>query len=636
MSIIRLQGVAELCRQIHYEVDTVANPLREDGMGRLYKGYMVDERTGVTRPVAINFMFDGLPASAYERARREASIQLHHDNLIEMYGFVETQESDGMGGVKRHYHVVSELVEGVLLSNFLKGDTTNCCGQIVPYAVELRAEYHNNSELFAEKVVLSILSGLTALHDAGYIHCDISSSNIIITSDGHIKLINFGLAKRINSLAIDDNSLTTTGMFMGKSEYAAPELLLGDIAHQNQTSDIYAVGILLYQCITGHTPFDGLHHEILQKQINERIPLDTFKNKDLRNIIATACNKSQELRYQSLGEMRMALEKKRMPIASRTPLILKVLTAPIAIIAAPISKAVSCINSAVNAVKERKRQPKQHGISYRSAYDTFDTDLTYSSIYAPAEVKSKSHMQIQVYLHLYEEIEKVKALAQESDKNAERRDYIPLQCKLKRGDKVDVSLSIYGETLLKSDKKSVVWHGHFTKCSFDYFVPKDIDVDELSCVALLTVNEIPVGEMRFITKIVESPRKLNPEIIAHKYNKVFISYAHKDQAKVRSFHEGLKLAGIEHFFDRAYLKTGDIFPQVIQDYINSADLFVLFWSENAAQSDYVQKERTQALERAFPQVRPQQEAKLSIYPMSIEPRAELPSDMKDNYHFGEI
>lgn len=268
--------------------------------------------------------------------------------------------------------------------------------------------------------------------------------------------------------------------------------------------------------------------------------------------------------------------------------------------------------------------------------NTAKYDNVYSSIFAPSEVIRKSRMQIQVYFHLYEETEKVKSLAQESDKRAERRDYIPLQCKLKKGDKVDVLLNIYGETLLMSDKKSVVWQGSFTKCSFDYFVPKDIDVDELSCAALLTVNNIPVGEMRFITRIVESPRKLNPEIIAHKYNKVFISYAHKDEAKVKSFHEGLKLAGIEHFFDRAYLKTGDVFPQVIQDYIDSADLFVLFWSENAAQSDYVQKERSQALERAFPQVKPQQDAKLSIYPMSIEPRAELPSDMKENYHFGEI
>lgn len=260
----------------------------------------------------------------------------------------------------------------------------------------------------------------------------------------------------------------------------------------------------------------------------------------------------------------------------------------------------------------------------------------YSSVFAPAEVKRKTHMLVQVYLHLYEETEKVKALAQESDKNAERRDYIPLQCKLKKGDKVDVQLNIYGETLLMSDKKSVVWQGSFTKCSFDYFVPKDIDVDELSCVAILTVNGVPVGEMRFITRIVDAPRQLNPEIIAHKYHKVFISYSHQDESKVKFLHEGLELGSVPHFFDRTYLKAGDVFPQVITDYINTADLFVLCWSENASKSEYVQKERLQALERAFPQVQPENAAKLRIYPMSIEPRAELPIDMKDYYHFGEI
>lgn len=263
-------------------------------------------------------------------------------------------------------------------------------------------------------------------------------------------------------------------------------------------------------------------------------------------------------------------------------------------------------------------------------------DEVYSSIFAPSEVKRKSHMIVQVYLHLYEETDKVKTLAQESDRNAERRDYIPLQCKLKKGDKVEVLLNIYGETLLMSDKKNVVWHGSFTKCSFDYFIPKDIDLDELSCVSLLSVNGLPVGEMRFITSIVDSPRLLNPEIIAHKYNKVFISYSHQDESKVKFLHEGLELGSVPHFFDRSYLKPGDVFPQKIQDYINSADLFILCWSENASNSEYVQKERLQALGRAYPQVQPEQAAKLRIYPMSIEPRAELPSDMKNYYHFGEI
>ena len=309
MPIIKLQGEAELRKKIHYEVDTSMEPIGVGGMGQVFKGYMVDERTGVTRPVAIKFMFDDLPANAYERARREASIQLHNDNLIEMLGFLEIQEPDGMGGVKKHYHVISELLEGVSLSDLLEGKTTDRYGQDVPFAVKLLAEYRNDSEHFARTVVMSVVSGLMALHDAGYIHRDIDPSNIMVTSSGNIKLIDFGIAKQMNALTTGDKSLTVAGKFMGKPEYAAPELALGDIQHQNQTTDIYAVGILLYQCITGHTPFEGPRHEILQKQIKDKVPLTAIKNKALRNIIATACDKKQELRYQSSAQMRVALEE---------------------------------------------------------------------------------------------------------------------------------------------------------------------------------------------------------------------------------------------------------------------------------------------------------------------------------------
>ena len=251
-------------------------------------------------------------------------------------------------------------------------------------------------------------------------------------------------------------------------------------------------------------------------------------------------------------------------------------------------------------------------------------------------MKRNSHMLVQVYLHLFEETEIVKELGREAQNNAERRGYIPLQCKLKEGDRVDVLLNIYGETLLQSETKSIVWQGSFNKCSFDFFVSKDIVVNELSCVALLTVNGVPVGEMQFVTEIVDIARQLNTEIIAHKYSKVFISYSHQDEAKVKFFHEGLELGSFPHFFDRNYLKAGDVFPQVIKDYIDSADLFVLCWSENASKSEYVQKERLQAMRRAFPQIKPEKAAKLRIYPMSIEPHAELPSDMKEYYHFGVI
>ena len=245
-------------------------------------------------------------------------------------------------------------------------------------------------------------------------------------------------------------------------------------------------------------------------------------------------------------------------------------------------------------------------------------------------------MMVQVYLHLFDETDKVKTLARESQRDAERRDYLPLQCHLKRGERVDVQLQIYGESLLMSDMKSIVWQGSFTKCSFTYFVPGDIATGELYCTAMMTVNGVPVGEMSFVTGIVSSPRQLNPEIVSHKYNKVFISYSHKDEAKVRFLAEGFELMRIPHFFDRHNLKTGDIFPLEIQNYIATADLFILCWSENASKSDYVKKELMQALKRAYPQIQPPQAAELSIYPISIEPHAELPNEMKDYYHFGRV
>ena len=263
---------------------------------------------------------------------------------------------------------------------------------------------------------------------------------------------------------------------------------------------------------------------------------------------------------------------------------------------------------------------------------SFSVSDVYSSVFAPYEIKRKSHMLVQVYFHLYSDSEKIKEYAKEAQSNAKRRDFIPLQCKLKNDDKVDVILNIYGETLQISEKKSIVWKGVFTKCSFDYFVPQDIKTDELYCTVMLIVNGTPVGEMKFITKIVIEPHDLNADFLTRKFNKVFISYSHKDQMKVKFIAEGYEALNIDHFFDRHYLKAGDIFPKIIQDYINSADLFILCWSENASRSEYVKKERMQALERA----KPPSAAKLTMYPINIEPFADPPSDMKDNYHFKTI
>lgn len=309
MSLYKIQGNTEKRKGIYYEFNSSDEPLGEGGMGKVYKGRCVDESTGKARNVAVKFMYSDLPPYAIEKARREAAIQFKHENLIEMLGFIETESKSVLGETLHHYHVVSELLEGVSLDKLFEGKLTDQNGNFVPFAEKLFKDYQQDVNHFAVEIIKNILSGLMTMHDAGYIHRDIDPTNIMITSDGKIKLIDFGIAKKMNSLTTHDKHLTQAGQFVGKPEYAAPELVLGAINEQNQTTDIYAIGILLFQCIIGHVPFEGDRNEILQKQLHSPLPLKLIKHRGLRKIIETATEKSRAKRFQSAAEFRVALEK---------------------------------------------------------------------------------------------------------------------------------------------------------------------------------------------------------------------------------------------------------------------------------------------------------------------------------------
>jgi hypothetical protein len=287
----------------------------------------------------------------------------------------------------------------------------------------------------------------------------------------------------------------------------------------------------------------------------------------------------------------------------------------------------------IQTIKENENKHKEVFLGGKSISEKGGEN---ASAFAPKSTAKGEDMMIQVYV--YKDVDRKNAIveAKKADSGTVERNYIPLNFKIKDGDTIDIQLNLL-HLPKESQRKSFVWHNRMSKACFFVSIPKEYDKKQICAEILVFANQIPLGELDFCTQIVENKCEIeNAKIISRQFNKVFISYAHKDETSVKSFHEGLKLLGVEHFFDRDYLKAGDIFPKVIQDYINSSDLFVLFWSENASISEYVAKERARALELAFPQVEPQQAAKLSIYPMSIEPRAELPSDMKEIYHFGVI
>lgn len=308
MNIITLQGDLEKRNGIHYEYDVDSTPLGEGGMGRVFKGFRVVERTGERTPVAIKAIYENIPERVVERARREAEIQLDNDNLIRMYGFVETVSVIG-NKTRVYYHVIMELLVGVTLENIINGVTTDQNGMQIPFAAEIYNQYVQDRNITVIRIMKSILSGLMALHDKGFIHRDIDPSNIMLTIDGKIKLIDFGICKQIVSLESLDKALTATGVFMGKVNYAAPELVLGDVKSQNYTTDIYALGILLYQLCTGHLPFNGTDQDILSANLKKALPMKDINNNDFKRIIKKATEKMQAKRYASVAEMRVDLER---------------------------------------------------------------------------------------------------------------------------------------------------------------------------------------------------------------------------------------------------------------------------------------------------------------------------------------
>ena len=260
-----------------------------------------------------------------------------------------------------------------------------------------------------------------------------------------------------------------------------------------------------------------------------------------------------------------------------------------------------------------------------------------ASTFAPSQVKKNSNLLVSVFLHTRAEVEDIKRLAREIQKDVERRGYKPLACRLKDGDRVDVSLNIFGgNKLLSSQMKNITWQGVHDSCTFRYFITEDISSDEICCEVSLSLNNVPIGEMLFNVKIGEVDDATPVEFGSREYNQIFISYSHEDVAKVKYIANAYKLEGKNYFFDRHYLKSGDVYPEEIRNFINTSDLFILCWSANASKSEYVRKELSQALNLAYPKVQPREKARLAIRPISIDPRADPPDEMKDIYNFEEI
>lgn len=306
MSIVRIPSPDN--KHIWYEVDLSEKPLGEGGMGKVYRGSRIDEITQDRRDVAVKFLFSDLPEDVMERAKTEASIQILSENLVEMLEFVQIDEVVG-GKMYHRCHVISEYLHGVMLHDVINGVVSDIQGEFIPFAEEVYNLYKNDRESFITLIVKNVLSGLLALHDKGYVHRDIDPSNIMVTADRKIKIIDYGIIKVNDKNSQNGAHKTIVGKVMGKPAYGAPELVQGDVDKQNATTDLYSIGIMLYQFATGELPFTGDRESVINMQVNSKLPLKNIADSHLRKIIATATEKKQIKRYQTASEFRVEIDR---------------------------------------------------------------------------------------------------------------------------------------------------------------------------------------------------------------------------------------------------------------------------------------------------------------------------------------
>lgn len=308
MNIIKLQGEEEKHKGIYFEYDEDSIPLGEGETGRVYKGFCVDDRMGHRFPVAIKAMYKDLPKIFVDKARYQASVNINNPFLPKMYGFIEMPSysvTNGYASKYTRYFLVMELLNGVTLHDLIKGLIYDRDGSVSLEVKRIYEEYVAHKYVTIQYLMSKILSGVNALHAENIILCDFNPTNIIITDDGGIKLIDLGHCKLVESLQLV-NSNAPFAVNELQAVYAAPELLLGYKSCLCPSADVYALGVLLFQMCTGKPPLRG--YSLFYKS-TRKTSLHEIKHHSFRKIVNRATQIIQSKRYSSADEMLDELKR---------------------------------------------------------------------------------------------------------------------------------------------------------------------------------------------------------------------------------------------------------------------------------------------------------------------------------------
>ncbi len=251
----------------------IEEKLGEGGMGAVYRG--VD--TMLDREVAIKALRPELASqtSVVERFRSEAVTlaKLNHPNIATLYSMFRQGDE---------IYMVLEFVRGETLDNILQRRGALPAEEAVP-------------------VFCQVLDGINHAHESGIVHRDIKPANMMLTEKGTLKVLDFGIARLLGSAR-----MTRAGNIIGTLEYMAPEQVKGQ--ETDARSDIYALGMMLYEVLTGRLPFDTENEFELMKMQTEDMPpapreINPAIPEAVEEAIMRAIQKNPDERFQTAGEM---------------------------------------------------------------------------------------------------------------------------------------------------------------------------------------------------------------------------------------------------------------------------------------------------------------------------------------------